>query len=149
MNKAIIIILSALLAFYSLSYTTTNVTVPKYSEMKWIHQFMTEKMWSMFLLYKEIDDKLYYEEKISVSLLHALQKARPNENLFFSPHSIYQALLLAYFGAKGETEKSLKKILQLDWAKSKADVSHVYELKEILQANRREYQTIEFNSVNK
>lgn len=95
-------------------------------------------------------DKLYYgQRKFSVSLLDALQKARPNESLFFSPHSTYRALLLAYFGAKGETEKSLKKTLQLDWANSKADVSHAYELEKQARFNRDEHQGVEFKSVDK
>lgn len=95
-------------------------------------------------------DKLYYGQRIfSVSMLDALQKARPNESLFFSPHSTYRALLLAYFGAKGETEQSLKSTLQLDWAKSKADVSHAYELEKKARLNRAQHQTVEFNSVDK
>lgn len=95
-------------------------------------------------------DKLYYgQRKFSVSLLDALQKARPNESLFFSPHSTYRALLLAYFGAKGGTEKSLKKTLQLDWAESKADVSQAYEMERQARTNRAQHQTVEFNSVDK
>lgn len=95
-------------------------------------------------------DKLYYgQRKFSVKLLDALQKARPNESLFFSPHSTYRALLLAYFGAQGETEQSLKKTLQLDWANSKADVSHAYELEKQARANRAQHQSVEFNSVDK
>lgn len=95
-------------------------------------------------------DKLYYgQRKFSVNLLDALQKARPNESLFFSPHSTYRALLLAYFGAKGMTEQSLKQTLQLDWAKSKADVSHAYELEKQARLARAKHQTVEFNSVDK
>lgn len=95
-------------------------------------------------------DKLYYgQRKFSVSLLDALQKARPNESLFFSPHSTYRALLLAYFGAKGETESSLKRTLQLDWAQSKADVSQAYEMERQARTNRAQHQTVEFNSVDK
>lgn len=95
-------------------------------------------------------DKLYFGQRnFSVSLLDALQKARPNESLFFSPHSTYRALLLAYFGANGETEESLKKTLRLDWAKSKADVSHAYELEKIARDGRSQHQTVEFNSVDK
>lgn len=95
-------------------------------------------------------DRLYYgQRKFSVSFLDALQKARPNESLFFSPHSTYRALLLAYFGAKSETEQSLKKTLQLDWANSKADVSHAYELEKLARVNRVQHQTVEFNSVDK
>lgn len=95
-------------------------------------------------------DQLYYgQRKFTVSLLDSLQKARPHESLFFSPHSTYRALLLAYFGANGATEKSLKSTLHLDWAKSKADVSHAYALEKQARANRAEHQTVEFNSIDK
>lgn len=40
--------------------------------------------------------------------LEAMYKANPNENLFFSPFSLYHALLLAYFGSANQTEKVLK-----------------------------------------
>lgn len=95
-------------------------------------------------------DKLYYgQRKFSVNLLNALQKARQNESIFFSPHSTYRGLLLAYFGAQGETEKSLKNTLQLDWAKSKADVRYAYELERRARNKRSRRQTVEFNSVDK
>lgn len=68
-------------------------------------------------------NQLYHRQRIfSVNLLHALQKAQPNKSLFVSPHRIYRTLLLVYLGSNGETEKSLKKTLQLDWSNSKADV---------------------------
>lgn len=95
-------------------------------------------------------DKLYYgQRKFSVALLDSLQKATPNESLIFSPHSTYRALLLAYFGANGDTEKSLAEVLQLDWAKSKADVEHAYVLERKARANRAQHQSVEFNSVDK
>lgn len=95
-------------------------------------------------------DKLYYgQRKFTVSLLDSLLKASPNESLIFSPHSTYRALLLAYFGAKGETEQSLKNTLRLDWANSKADVEYAYELEKKARANRVQHQTVEFNSVDK
>lgn len=95
-------------------------------------------------------DKLYHgQRKFSVNLLDALQKTRRNESLFFSPHSTYRVLLLAYFGASGETEKSLHNTLHLSWAKSKADVSHAYEVEKIARAHRTHYQTVEFDSVDK
>lgn len=40
--------------------------------------------------------------------LEAMHKGNPNENLFFSPFSLYHALLLAYFGSANQTEKGLK-----------------------------------------
>lgn len=95
-------------------------------------------------------DKLYYGQRnFSVSLLNALQKATPNDSLIFSPHSTFRALLLAYFGANGDTEKSLAEVLHLDWAKSKADVEHAYVLERQARANRAEHQSVEFKSVDK
>lgn len=40
--------------------------------------------------------------------LEAMHKANPNENLFFSPFSLYQALLLTYLGSEKQTESGLK-----------------------------------------
>lgn len=95
-------------------------------------------------------DKLYYgQRKFSVALLDSLQKATPNDSLIFSPHSTYRALLLAYFGANGETEKALSNVLRLDWAKSKADVEYAYNLERKARANRVQHQTVEFKSVDK
>lgn len=44
----------------------------------------------------------------TANFLDAMYKANPNENLFFSPFSLYHALLLAYFGSANQTEKGLK-----------------------------------------
>lgn len=44
----------------------------------------------------------------TANFLDAMHKANPNENLFFSPFSLYHALLLAYFGSANQTEKGLK-----------------------------------------
>lgn len=95
-------------------------------------------------------DKLYYgQRKFSVLLLDALQKARQNESLFFSPHSTYRALLLAYFGASGKTEHSLKRLLQLEWSNSKADIWYAYDFEKLARHNRARRQSIEFTSVDK
>lgn len=46
----------------------------------------------------------------TANFLDAMHKANPHENLFFSPFSLYHALLLAYFGSANQTEKGLKVI---------------------------------------
>lgn len=95
-------------------------------------------------------DKPYYSQlKFAISLLDSLQKNEPNKNIFYSPHSVYHALLLAYSGAAGETEKELKHILGLDWAETKADVEYLYKLERNVRANRFQNPSIEFNSVDK
>lgn len=99
---------------------------------------------------KSPTDLLYLGQRnFTVSLLKSLQEATPNESLFFSPHSTYHALLLAYFGARGETEESLKDLLKLDWAASKADVSEAYHLEQKLRTKRAENQSVEFHTVDK
>ncbi|XP_044006548.1 serine protease inhibitor 88Ea-like isoform X2 [Aphidius gifuensis] len=56
----------------------------------------------------------------------ALIEAR--DNVFYSPHSIHEALVLAYFGARGETEKNLKKALKIPEELSKIDIQRSYAL---------------------
>lgn len=50
----------------------------------------------------------------------------PSENIFYSPHSLHQALTLAYFGARGTTEESLRKALHIPIDLSKVDVQRYY-----------------------
>lgn len=58
---------------------------------------------------KQAKSSLYKGEQIfTVNFLDALNKATPNENLFFSPYSLYHALLLAYFGSHNQTEQGLR-----------------------------------------
>lgn len=93
--------------------------------------------------------KPYYPElKFAISLLALLQKNEPNENIFYSPHSVYKTLLMAYFGAGGETEIELKQLL-LSTETSKADAKYAYKLKKEQQFNRFQNQSIEFTSVEK
>lgn len=48
------------------------------------------------------------------------------DNIFFSPHSLHEALSVAYFGARGETETALKKALHVPDDLSKNDVQRSY-----------------------
>lgn len=63
------------------------------------------------------------------------------DNLFFSPHSLHEALTLAYFGARGTTEESLRIALQIPQEVSKIDVQRSYALE-------RAYKNIQEQSVN-
>lgn len=57
--------------------------------------------------------------------LDSLRKAaiiETQDNLFFSPHSLHQAISLAYFGARGTTESALKQALRFPDDLSKVDV---------------------------
>ena len=50
----------------------------------------------------------------TLSVFESINKAQPQGNIFFSPYSIYHALLLAYFASANHTEASLKEALKLD-----------------------------------
>jgi len=49
----------------------------------------------------------------SISLFKTLFPYREDRNMFFSPYSIWSALALAYFGARGDTEAQLRRTLRV------------------------------------
>lgn len=90
------------------------------------------------------------QKQFAVSLLNAIKKTAPEGNHFFSPHSMYHALLLAYFGAEGKTMKSLEKALVLDKLSGKSDVVRAYKnLKGFKNDWRTSGRSIQFNTVDK
>ncbi|XP_066587366.1 serine protease inhibitor 88Ea-like isoform X2 [Prorops nasuta] len=58
------------------------------------------------------------------------------DNIFFSPHSLHQALTLAYFGARGTTEASLKSALRIPDNLSKIDVQRLYAFEQSIRQQR-------------
>lgn len=102
-------------------------------------------------LAKERATKPYYPKlEFSISLLNLLQKNKPNENIFYSPKSVYQALLLTYFGAGGKTEKELENVLGLmKWAKNKTDIENAYKLENGDQSKPFQNESVEFISIDK
>ncbi|XP_060646232.1 serine protease inhibitor 88Ea-like [Drosophila nasuta] len=89
------------------------------------------------------------QQEFTVAMLDAIRKATPNENVFFSPYSTYHALLLAYFGATGETEKELANALRLNWAQSKETVRSAYRLEKQDRALRAKSMPLEFSSADR
>lgn len=89
------------------------------------------------------------QQKFTLDLLNALQEATPNESIFFSPHSTYHALLLAYFGARNATEAALRNALKLDWAETKEDVTRAYLLDHKTRLADAVNRSVDFNSVDK
>ncbi|XP_008543098.1 serine protease inhibitor 88Ea isoform X1 [Microplitis demolitor] len=80
-------------------------------------------------------NKLLINGKLNFTL-EALKQAallESKDNLFFSPHSLHEALVLAYFGARGTTEESLKKALRIPDSLSKVDVQRSYALEKSLK----------------
>jgi serpin B len=53
------------------------------------------------------------QQAFSLDMLREAVAANPTGNVFFSPYSVYNALLLAYFGAANQTERSLKAVLRI------------------------------------
>uniref|UniRef100_A0A6P4EG91 Leukocyte elastase inhibitor-like n=1 Tax=Drosophila rhopaloa TaxID=1041015 RepID=A0A6P4EG91_DRORH len=89
------------------------------------------------------------QQNFAVSMLDAIRESTPNENVFFSPYSTYHALLLAYFGSSGETEKELKKVLHLEWADSKEVVHSAYVLEKKKRKERQSNMPLEFASADR
>ncbi|XP_076176975.1 serine protease inhibitor 88Ea isoform X2 [Ptiloglossa arizonensis] len=55
------------------------------------------------------------------------------DNVFYSPHSIHQALSLAYFGSRSTTEEALRKALRIPNDLSKVDVQRYYAFENSLK----------------
>lgn len=98
---------------------------------------------------KRVHKPHYPRLEFAIALLNQLQKDEPNENIFYSPHSVYSTLLLAYLGSAGETEKELKKLLRLEFTEKKANVESAYELKKQQYHRFQSQSIIEFYSVDK
>lgn len=89
------------------------------------------------------------QRAFSVSLLRHLA-ATTEGNLFVSPHSIYQALLLAYFTAAGHTERAVKSVLQLPEDVGKVPIMHAYKFDEkMLEARAANSSSYELRSANR
>ncbi|XP_053968445.1 serine protease inhibitor 88Ea [Anastrepha ludens] len=84
------------------------------------------------------------QQNFTVVMLQAINKATPNENVFFSPYSTYHALLLAYFGARGQTEAELTQALSLQWAKNKNHVLSGYNLEKKSRVMRAKKMPLQF-----
>lgn len=69
--------------------------------------------------------------------LAKISKLDPENNIFFSPHSLHEALGLAYFGSRGQTEASLRKALRVPEDFGKLDVQRFYAFERSLEADRK------------
>lgn len=96
-------------------------------------------------------NRLYKGESIfTLKLLEAINAATPTENVFFSPYSLYHVLLLMYFGAKTDTEKLMRKGLELHWTEDKPVVWQAYNIgKKSLAMRFNKDSDIQFTSVDK
>ena len=68
-----------------------------------------------------------------------------HDNIFYSPHSIYEALILAYYGSRGTTYEAVRKALHIPNDLSKVDVQRYYAFEKV-DANATDH---EYNSANR
>lgn len=61
-----------------------------------------------------LSNTYYHRLKFEISLLDLLQKADIHKDIVYSPHGLYQAILLTYFGSAGETKHEIDKMSGLD-----------------------------------
>lgn len=82
---------------------------------------------------------------------NVFKKSKPGSNVFFSPHSVYQALLLTLFISDGETEKNIKTALRIPHEIDKLEVLRMYTLEAGFEKMRalNASANYEFNNVNK
>ncbi|XP_074112441.1 serine protease inhibitor 88Ea isoform X2 [Cotesia typhae] len=80
-------------------------------------------------------NKQLISSKLNFTLEALKQSAllESKDNLFFSPHSLHEALTLAFFGARGTTEEGLRKALRIPDSLSKIDIQRSYALEKSLK----------------
>jgi serpin B len=91
------------------------------------------------------------EQAFSLAMLREAVAVNPKDNIFFSPYSIYNALLLSYFGAANHTEKSLKAALRIPETQSKINTMQAYQFQKHYEAMREinGSESYELRSANK
>jgi len=86
----------------------------------------------------------------SFKFLREMLKVNPDKSVFFSPYSVYRALLLAYTGSSGSTETTLYEALNLQWSQNKNQVIKAFkDEKEKRKAFFSAEEYLEFESADK
>ncbi|KAM3966466.1 serine protease inhibitor 6 [Aphomia sociella] len=87
--------------------------------------------------------------EFTLNLFNEINKQVPNDNIFFSPFSVYHSLLLAYFSASSQTEESLKQSLQIDNNMDKINLMTAYKVDKRSRLTNNNSDSYEFTSANK
>lgn len=87
--------------------------------------------------------------EFTLNLFNAINKAIPNDNIFFSPFSVYHSLLLAYFASSGQTELSLRDSLEIDKTMDKINLMTAYKVDKRSRLTNNNSDSYVFNSANK
>lgn len=74
--------------------------------------------------------------EFAIDALKKTAELQTGDNIFFSPDSVNSALNLAYFGARGNTEASLKKTLHIPDDLSKVDVMRYYAFEKSIKQQK-------------
>lgn len=91
------------------------------------------------------------EQAFSLAMLREAVAVNPTGNVFFSPYSVYNALLLAYFGAANHTEQALKAALRIPETQNKISTMQAYRFEKYSQSLREinGSESYELRSANK
>ena len=73
----------------------------------------------------------------AIESLKKIAEIEPTDNVFFSPHSLHEALGLAYYGSRGSTEAALKRALHVPQDFSKVDVQRFYAFEKSIDVLRK------------
>ncbi|XP_045760897.1 serine protease inhibitor 88Ea-like isoform X1 [Maniola jurtina] len=87
--------------------------------------------------------------EFTLNLFNTINEAVPDDNIFFSPFSVYHALLLGYFAAGGETEQALKQSLRISDAQDKVNMLMAYKVDKRSRAANNNSDSYEFTNANK
>lgn len=85
----------------------------------------------------------------TLNLFQTINSVVPDDNIFFSPFSVYQALLLAYFSTGGRTEESLKKSLEIEDSMDKMNLMTAYKVDKRSRMTNNNSDSYEFTNANK
>lgn len=87
--------------------------------------------------------------RFTLKLFNAINRAKAEDNIFFSPYSVYHTLLLAYFSSANKTEESLKHALEINDNSTKLDVVSAYKFDKFQRELTEKSVSYEFRSANK
>lgn len=87
--------------------------------------------------------------EFTLNLFNKINEAVPDDNIFFSPFSVYHSLLLAYFAAGEQTEQSLKRSLKIAENMDKVNLMTAYKVDKNARLTNNNSDSYEFTSANK
>ncbi|XP_045508326.1 serine protease inhibitor 88Ea-like [Colias croceus] len=85
----------------------------------------------------------------TLDLFNAINKYVPDDNIFFSPFSVYHALLLGYFAAGHQTEQGLKQALKIADSLDKVNLLTAYKVDKRSRAMNNNSDSYEFTNANR